>query len=245
MTTHAISWISSGVSNPGKVRKWNEDAFLDKPASGLWVVADGMGGHNAGDLASNLIVESLDQTLAPENLDSATNVVTDAMNRVNSQLVRTARERNQSLIGSTVVILLVRNNRYACIWAGDSRLYRLRQGIFEQITRDHSEVQNLIDYGVLNKADSEKHPSANVITRAVGAMEGWELDSVHGDILPGDRLLLCSDGLYRDLSEREIAQSMQFDGQPGNIVTNLLNLALTRQAKDNITAIAINFSSTA
>ena len=243
MTNSAINWTSSGVTDSGKVRRWNEDAFLDKPESGLWVVADGMGGHNAGDLASSLIVKTLARSLTPESLSEATQAVTESLNKVNTELVGTARERNQSMIGSTVVILLVRENRFACSWAGDSRLYRLRQGIFEQITRDHSEVQNLIDYGIINKAESENHPSANIITRAVGAMEGWELDTVQGDILPGDKLLLCSDGLYRELTEREMAQSMQFGGQPEGIVANLLSLALTRPAKDNITAIAISFSS--
>jgi len=221
----------------------NEDAFLDKPESGLWVVADGMGGHKAGDLASSLIVTTLAETQVTGSLSEATQVITESLNKINSELVNTAREREQSIIGSTVVILLVRENRFACIWAGDSRLYRLRMGIFEQITRDHSEVQNLIDYGIIKKADSENHPSANVITRAVGALEGWELDIVNDDILAGDKFLLCSDGLYRDLTEREMAQSMQFDGQPNAIVANLIDLAMTRSAKDNITAVAINFSS--
>ena len=202
-----------------------------------------MGGHNAGDLASSLIVKTLAQSETPGSLSEATQEATESLDRVNTELVETARERNQSMIGSTAVILLVRENRFACMWAGDSRLYRLRHGIFEQITRDHSEVQNLIDYGIISKAESENHPAANVVTRAVGVTEGWELETMHGDILPGDKLLLCSDGLYRELTEREMAQSMQFDGQPDNVVANLIRLALTRTAKDNITAIVISFSS--
>jgi len=237
-----LDWASSGASEPGGVRVLNEDAFLDRPDVGLWVVADGMGGHEAGDLASALVVSTLSEVPLSVNLSDAMYETNAALRRVNTQLLATARERQQSVIGSTVVILLARDNRFACIWAGDSRLYRLRQGVFEQVNHDHSEVQNLIDAGLLQKTEAENHPSANVITRAIGAIENVELDVVQGTIYPGDRFLLCSDGLYRELAEGEISHSMQFDGQPNIIAASLMDRALKRKARDNVTVIAINFS---
>ena len=241
-TTPLINWRSSGATDPGKVRRLNEDAFLDKPDIGLWVVADGMGGHQAGDFASDLIVSTLSRDLPQAGLAQATQAAKASLVRVNASLMAAARERQQTLIGSTVVIFLARGARYSCIWAGDSRLYRLRHGVFEQLTHDHSEVQHLIDHGMLKRADSESHPAANVITRAIGALEDSHLDVVEGDLLAGDRFLLCSDGLYRELSEREMAQSMQFNTKPANTVTDLLSLALDRGARDNVTLVAVNFS---
>jgi protein phosphatase/serine/threonine-protein phosphatase Stp1 len=142
-------------------------------------------------------------------------------------------------IASTIVVLIVRGGHFACLWAGDSRLYRLRNGVLEQVTRDHSLVQELVDAGMVKPEDAESHPRANVITRAVGAAtDELEIDKTTDRVLPGDRFLLCSDGLSKTLPASEIA-SLLGGPDPAHAPELLIAAALARQASDNVTAIAI------
>ncbi|HEY9348845.1 MAG TPA: serine/threonine-protein phosphatase, partial [Inquilinus sp.] len=143
-----------------------------------------------------------------------------------------------AVIGATVVVLLLRDGRYACLWAGDSRLYLLRDGMLRQLTRDHSYVQRLIDSGSRTPEQGRRHPGANVITRAVGASGPLELDMVQGDSRPGDVFLLCSDGLTNVVAEAEIADRLA--ALPCEAAsTALLDLALARGAPDNVTLVVL------
>ena len=234
--------ISASRSETGNVRKLNEDACLDLPEKGLWVVADGMGGHAAGDVASRMIVDSLrriDRQASPGELIEE---VEDTLLAVNGRLAAKAGESEEALvIGSTVALLLAFHAHCVLAWAGDSRVYRVRSGTFEQLTRDHSEVQDLITQGHLQPEQAEQHANANVITRAVGGTTDLYLDFDLRNLANGDRYLLCSDGLYKELSEGELATHLQ-TGDVAQACDALLTEALSREGIDNITVIVIEFS---
>jgi protein phosphatase/serine/threonine-protein phosphatase Stp1 len=231
------SWAST---HNGAVRTHNEDRFVDAPEIGLWAVADGAGGHDAGDVASGMIAETL--ASIPPDLGAAAllSEIRVRIEQTNAALCAAAAERGPtSVIASTVVVLIARESHFACLWAGDSRAYLLRDGIIQQISRDHSLVQELVDAGALRPEEAEHHPRANVITRAVGAgTDALELDKVSGPILPGDRFLLCSDGLCKTLSEAELAELLGGVARP-SLSEPMIEAALARKVNDNVTAVVI------
>lgn len=236
MSMLAMRFRSGARTDPGARRNHNEDAFVHRPEAGLWAVADGAGGHAAGEVASGMIREALEAI--PEDLPAG-RMLGEVRQRIG--LVHEAlRERAAGgTIASTVVVLIVRGDHFACLWAGDSRLYRLRGGVLEQVTRDHSLVQELVEAGVVRPEEAESHPRANVITRAVGAgQDPLELEKLTDRVLPGDRFLLCSDGLSKTLPAAEIAGLL---GGPdvAHVPELLVAAALAREASDNVTAVAI------
>ncbi|WP_137181635.1 PP2C family serine/threonine-protein phosphatase [Roseomonas sp. AR75] len=230
---------SSGRTDPGARRSHNEDSYLDRPEAGLWAVADGAGGHEAGEVASGMIRDAL--AAIPDDLPAG-QVLGEVRQRlalVHEALREAGARQGGGTIASTVVVLIVRGGHFACLWAGDSRLYRLRQGSLEQITRDHSLVQELVDAGMLHPDEAESHPRANVITRAVGAGEdGLEVDKTSDRVLPGDRFLLCSDGLTKTLPAGEIATLLAVP-DAALAPELLIAAALAREASDNVTAVAV------
>jgi serine/threonine-protein phosphatase Stp1 len=231
---------SSAVTHAGAVRAHNEDSYVDRPDLGLWAVADGAGGHQAGDIASRIITDAL-KSLPPGLGASA--LLAEVRQRLahahNALLTEAARRGGHALLASTVVVLLARDDYFACLWAGDSRAYLLRGGRFRQLTRDHSLVQELFDAGVISAAEALHHPSANIITHAIGA-DVLELDKVTDRLRPGDRFLLCSDGLFKTLPEPDLARILAAeDDLPAE---RLLRAALQHQADDNVTAVAVEAS---
>jgi len=240
-TTAAMRWSSASLTDVGSVHTVNQDACLDLPAAGLWVVADGVGGHNEGEVASQLIVDTLLPTSGHARLSAFVNEVEDRLQEVHKALVDRAASRNKDMIiGSTVAALLVVDQYGVCLWAGDSRVYRCRDGQLEQLTRDHSQVEELVASGGLSREEAENHPHANVITRAVGAGEELFLDVDVQKLCHADRYLICSDGLYKEVSEAEIAEHMKY-GDCVTICRTLVALALERGARDNVTVVAIKF----
>ncbi len=231
------SW---SATDPGTKRSTNEDALVDRPQTGLWAVADGAGGHDSGEVASGQIAAALNAL--PEGL-GAPALLSELRLRiaaVHQSLRAEAAQRGGGVqIASTLVALLIRDQHFACLWAGDSRAYLLRAGTLSQITRDHSLVQELVEAGAITEAEAEHHPHANVITRAVGAdIEPLELDKVTGRLAPGDRLLLCSDGLCKTLGVAEISTLL---GTPEGVPPTelLIAAALARDASDNVTAVVV------
>ncbi len=231
------SWA---LTDAGAVRKHNEDNMLARPDLGLWAVADGAGGHASGELASGMIVQALSRL--PPNLGAA-----ELLSRTRACIAEVhaalreeaARRGGNTMIASTFVGLIIRDTHFACLWAGDSRAYLLRGGKLQQITRDHSLVQELVDAGALRPEEAERHPHANVITRAVGAEdETLELDKVIGQTQQGDRFLLCSDGLSKTLSGEEIHHLL---GAPAGVPPTelLIHAALAHRVNDNVTAVVI------
>jgi serine/threonine protein phosphatase PrpC len=241
--SNEFQWTSAGLTHAGKIRTINQDALMVKPDTGLWVVADGMGGHDAGDFASHAIIDSLNQITPQQRLSQFIDEVEDRLIDVNQALIDEAAVRQEpTTIGSTVVALLVVKNYSACVWAGDSRAYLLRDGQIQLISQDHSQVEELIEQGLLLREDAEYHPAANVITRAVGAAEQLFVDVDLLELQDNDRILLCSDGLLKEVSQPEIAENMQ-TGSCQEVCNDLLELALERGARDNVTVIVIDFAS--
>ncbi|MGF1528036.1 MAG: PP2C family protein-serine/threonine phosphatase [Candidatus Competibacterales bacterium] len=237
----APKWSSAAQTHVGMVRSLNEDAYLDLPHVGLWAVADGMGGHEAGDVASRMLVDGLSQITRPgiEDGTAFAESVKEKLREVNRRLRQeSARRYGNRTIGSTVVIFLAVGGQGIGLWVGDSRLYRLRSTRLEQLSRDHSHVQDLVDQKLLTPEQAQSHPLGNVITRAVGSEEDLEVDEIRFDLQPGDVLLLCSDGLNKMVSDREIAEVLG-GARDRALVKPLIDLALERGASDNVTAAVI------
>jgi protein phosphatase/serine/threonine-protein phosphatase Stp1 len=227
---------SDAATHVGTVRKRNEDSMVHRPDLGLWAVADGAGGHGAGDVASQAVaaaLESIPPGLSAAEILAQLRLRLDAVHR---NLQDQAAERGPSaIIATTVVVLLARNGHFACLWAGDSRAYLLRAGAFQRITRDHSLVQEMIDQGTLSEAEAEDHPQANVILRAIGAHGELVLDKVSGRLHSGDRLLLCSDGVFKAVPEAEIGGLLA----AGAGAEAIIALALERAARDNVSVVTL------
>jgi serine/threonine protein phosphatase PrpC len=230
---------STAVTHPGFVREVNEDAVLDLGEIGLWAVADGVGGAHAGDHASRTIVEALIELAAAVSASDLAQQARQALQQVNDRLYREARAAaDDRPIASTVVCLVIGEDGYFCLWAGDSRLYRLRDSRFEQISRDHSEVQSLVEYGLITAEEARRHPRANAITRAVGALPELVLDCVTGGVAPDDRFLLCSDGLTKVVADAEIARVLG-ELPAAAAAERLIGMTLERGAPDNVSVVAV------
>lgn len=232
-----FQWTSSAVTDVGCVRTINEDAFLDSPEKGFWVVADGMGGHEAGDFASNMIIKNLSNFGEPVELEQFVDDVKAILQTVNKLLLEESISRGINTIGSTVAVLIAFGSRIAVLWAGDSRVYRNRKGLTMQVTRDHSIINENLDLIMQGKNIVDDQPNANMITRAVGAESLLELDVNYFELEDDDTFLLCSDGLNKEVSDDEISDIMNSENCI-DITKNLLDLTLKRGARDNVTVIA-------
>jgi type VI secretion system protein ImpM len=231
--TSPLHMESAGSTHPGKLRDENQDAFVSRPEDGLWAVADGMGGHAEGQVASQMVRDALTAVGPRSSLAESIKAVRDALDGVNEYLHSMSLRRvNPVVSGTTVVAMLVRGTRGVCLWAGDSRLYRLRDAALEQLTADHSEAEEAAEA-------SAQPPRPNVITRAIGGRDGLELDQLSFDVRLGDRFLLCSDGLYRDLPPAGIGQLLQH-GDATTTAETLIEHALHGEAADNITVVVVD-----
>jgi serine/threonine protein phosphatase PrpC len=239
-STKSLAWHSYGITDVGKVRKHNEDAMLDRAEIGLWAVADGMGGHHAGDVASQMIVDTLKKVHEGTNLNRYVDDIEDSILEVNTRLIEKAREsEKRTTIGSTVVILVACEKYCVYIWAGDSRLYRQRDGELRQITTDHSQVEQYVEQGLITREEATVHPHGNMITRAVGATETLFLEMDIQEMKSGDRYLLCSDGLTKHIIDFEFQDILQ-EGTVEETCKTLIDLTLSRGAGDNVTAIVVD-----
>ena len=223
----------------GLRRKVNEDSLLVRTDRGLWAVADGMGGHDAGDVASAMVTDALLRLPIVYGLEALVECAIDTLDGVNRELIALgSSDDGQRTIGSTVVGLAIANGQYRCFWAGDSRAYRIRGGEIAQLTRDHSLVQDLVDAGMLDAHEADSHPNANVITRAVGVVAELKTETVSGDALPGDQFLLASDGLTRLVEANELAAELG-SKRPAEAAETLIETVLSRGAPDNVSLIIV------
>jgi len=233
-----LQYRSAARSHIGLVRSRNEDAVLERPAIGLWAVADGAGGHDFGDHASTRIVEALAEIMAGEAFPDE---IKRRLAGVHRELRHMAAETSRSAIASTVVAVAIRAQRFHCVWAGDSRLYLLRDGTLKQLNHDHSYVQRLVDQGIISQKSADTHPLANLVTNLVGGTENLLLEEV-GDVLETqDRLLLCSDGLNRAVSDSAIADILGRH-QPAEAADSLIRSALEGGGRDNVSVVVIGVS---
>ncbi|WP_246175557.1 PP2C family protein-serine/threonine phosphatase [Pseudoalteromonas rhizosphaerae] len=233
---------SYAITHRGVVRQLNEDAHVEINSHSLWVVADGMGGHEAGEVASQLVVDTIKATvegLTFEELNVSHIVV--AIENANRQLNEySAQYLGSKTAGSTVTVLFIKNEQYYVLWVGDSRAYLLRNGQLQQVSKDHSQINDLIDEGVISIEEAKDHPLSNVITRAVGVTQEVNVDVVQNEVKSGDIFLLCSDGLTGELSDNDIRRSLE----PTSIIDSgmaLMHSSLVRGAKDNVTCILIKY----
>ncbi|MEX5729125.1 serine/threonine protein phosphatase PrpC [Rhodovulum iodosum] len=227
----------AGMTHRGRVRERNEDSILTDPGGTLWAVADGMGGYDLGDVASDMVIDAL-ATLSDDGDPVAD--LTDRLIRANAAVLARAREAGGGPMGATVVACMIRRAVAHLVWAGDSRAYLMRSGHLRLLTRDHTVVQDLVEAGALNPDEAGRHPESHVVTRAVGMGADFEVDSVSVPIVPGDRLLLCSDGLHGCLSESRIATALAGPVAPGEVCKGLVADALEAGAPDNVSVIVVD-----
>ena len=226
------------------IRSGNEDSFFAHATRerGIFIVADGMGGHAAGEVASEMTVQIISRELHDlRDADgSAEERVSDSIRLANRAVYeRTMQESDKQGMGTTASVLLVSGNRYLIGQVGDSRIYLLRDGALKQLTKDHSYVQEQVDAGLLTPEQARYHPYSNVITRCVGASDSVEPDTYHGEVRTGDVYLVASDGLTGMVDDRRLQLLLFSRATPGRVVDALISEANGRGGLDNITAIVV------
>ena len=232
---------TGAATHVGLVRPRNEDCYLTRPETGIWAVADGMGGHEDGDFASHAVIDALKSVEAPT---SASELLTVCENRIfdaNARLKEIGRQRGGIIIGTTVAVLLVFDGYFACVWSGDSRIYMIRQGNITQVSRDHTEVQDLLTSGVITPEEAGTWAGSNAITRAIGVVDLPELEMSSGPVAAGDVFVMCTDGLTRHVEDDEILRCVRAN-LPQQACDHLIRLTLERGAVDNVTVIVVQYS---
>lgn len=224
---------SIGRTHVGKIRTVNEDRVLERSDLCLWAVADGMGGLSRGDVAAETVTSCLGNLEAPIEAYQIVQVLEQA----NRQIYDKSGGRS----GTTLALLSIDDRNATLRWAGDSRAYLIRDGRLTLLTRDHSVVQQLMDAGALTPAQAARHPQSNVITRAIGTGPRLELECTSIELQAGDRLLLCSDGLSRTLTERDIHGRLSIAALADRLLAN----SLARDGSDNISLVLVEASGAA
>lgn len=234
-----VNWHSYAETNVGTVREINEDSIMSNSDTGLWAVADGMGGYEAGNVASNMIVGALQEIQDQNYLSNFVTTVEDKLIDANDRILEYAEIMlDGRTLGSTVVSLLIQGQVGICMWVGDSRLYLLRNNEMIQLSRDHSRVEELLQQGLITEEEVENHPDSNVITRAIGIGQELCVDINVFNVQLGDAFLLCSDGLYNAVNEHEIMNQMA-QGSAEEGVRSLIEIALENGASDNVSIIIV------
>jgi len=219
--------ISSGITDVGCVRERNEDAFLEMPESGLWCVADGMGGHYSGDLASQRITDILRQLGEQYNGPALVERIPAALRQVNTEMRTQAQAISRdAIIGSTVVVLVLEGETFHCFWTGDSRCYLWRDDQLKQITRDHS-------------VGEDDRYSGNQLTQAIGAFDEFYVDIETGVLYEGDTFLLCTDGLTKVFDDEMLADRLKHP-HVTEVNEDFISEALTAGARDNVTSVILS-----
>lgn len=232
--TPDLPWVhGAGLSHRGVVREKNEDAVLTDPTGTLWAVADGMGGYGRGDVASDLVIEAL------SGIDDDADPFDALQDRLQVANTTIRAQSGGRTMGATVVAVMIARAVAHVVWAGDSRVYLMRSGRLRQITRDHTVVQDLVDRGEIAPDAAAHHPEKHIITRAVGGADELELDAAAVPLIPGDRLLLCSDGLTACLTDDDIAAELAKAVSPEAATRSLVSDTLLAGAPDNVSVVAI------
>jgi len=233
-----FTYRTGALTDVGLRRDVNEDSLVSLETSGLWVVADGMGGHAAGDFASQTIVREMVSVGRPSSILDLEGRVVERLHRANEAIVDHALELDVGTIGSTVAALLIYECEYRCIWSGDSRVYLYRNDALSQCTQDHTEVAALLMAGSITPEEARSWPRRNVITHAIGVSDDVHCDIVAGVARAGDVFLLCSDGLTEHVEDDEIGAALA-QHAPEDACEALVATTLKRGARDNVTVVAV------
>ena len=236
--------ISNGVTHTGHVRTKNEDSYLVLPDENLWAVADGMGGHHAGDFASQSLTKNLSLFKQADSLADSILLLEENVINTNAVIRKKADKLGKNTtIGATIVCVYIWQNRLFTFWAGDSRLYRFRNEKLRRLTEDHSYVEELVKMGKIEPKDAESHPASNVVLRAVGIDDNLRLDFEYFDLRDDDIFIICSDGLYKDLVDDKISPIIQRNRDDMEKLANeLLSSSLDAGGTDNTSIITIKVS---
>lgn len=229
---------SFGGTHQGRVRPINEDRFLSRPDAGVWLVADGMGGHSYGDVASSAIVQAVGDALTPASHPDTVEQLSAAIFSAHDLIQDISQANGDIVMGSTVAALVLSAGRYSAIWTGDSRIYLVRNAVNRQLTIDHTEAQMLLRKGEITEQQARDWPRKNVIVHAIGVNETPHVEMIEGEALPGDMFILCSDGLTNHVNDQEI-QILATGGTAQHAVVELIRVALERGGKDNVSVIVV------
>jgi serine/threonine protein phosphatase PrpC len=236
--------ISHGVTNIGHIRTKNEDSILLLPEESIWVVADGMGGHHAGDFASQTITQNMSTFKQQSALEKSISLIEENLINSNTVIRQKALELGENAtVGSTVVTTYIWGKFIFVFWAGDSRLYRHRDNQLTRLTEDHSYVEELIKIGNIEAKDAEAHPASNVVLKAIGVVDDFRVDLSYFEIQNDDIYMLCSDGLYKDLDESKISNIIQVGRNNLPLLNeSLLKSSLNAGGSDNTSIITIKLA---
>lgn len=233
----------SGQSHTGSVREHNEDAIWFDPVRGIAIIADGVGGQNAGEVASRLTVGAYAKHVTEHwstgmSVEETKNIMIDSLLSAN-KIVRVAASESPSKyrMATTAVALCLGDDVYGTVNVGDSRAYLLKPGEIHQITKDHSFVQDLVESGEISKADARRHPERGIINRCVGTEANVEVDFFHGHLQAGECLLLCSDGVHDLLADREILSVFSSRRSVDVICSELIAKAIAAGGYDNVSVV--------
>lgn len=240
MDNARVIFDTGAATHVGNVRKRNEDSYLASPDTGLWAVADGMGGHDDGDVASQTLIKALQTIEYPASAAQLLSLCEQKVADANSRLRALSRERGGGVIGATLAALLAYDGFYACVWSGDSRIYVVREGKITQLSRDHTEVQALVSEGVITPEEAKTWPGRNVITRAIGVFDEPELEMRSGPLAAGNSFIICSDGLTNHVEDHEIMQYAN-SSMAQQACDGLIALTLSRGATDNVTVVIVRY----
>jgi serine/threonine protein phosphatase PrpC len=232
---------SHGVTDTGHVRTKNEDSILVHEDENVWIVADGMGGHHAGDFASQTITNNLSLFKQHASLDDSILLLEENILNSNSIIrKKSSKLGRNATIGSTVVCVYIWHSLLFTFWAGDSRLYRFRDSKLERLTEDHSYVEELVRMGKIEAKDAEEHPAANVVLKAVGIDDQLCMDFDYFEMREDDIYIICSDGLYKDLDEEKLVPIIESHPEDMTKLTEaLLAASLDAGGTDNTSIIAM------
>ncbi len=239
MTPSPLRLEQQVSTHVGCVRAANEDSIMGRSRDSLWAVADGMGGHKNGQKASREVISSLEAADLPEDFDEACAAAAAAIHGANGRLFEETRGTGEHM-GSTVVALVIRGRQFGVLWAGDSRVYLFRNQSVYRLTKDHTQVQEMVDRGLLTPEEADGHPMGHVLARAVGVEEFLELDAITDEVLPGDMFLLCSDGLHGLVGDGELVEILAPGGTDG--ADRLVEMCLARGAPDNVSIAIVTAS---
>ena len=223
-------------THQGCVRTANEDSLVSSLRNQVWAIADGMGGHKNGQYASQKLASSIEAMVTPDDLEGACEALAEAIYAANDQVFAEAQSAGEQM-GSTIVALIIRDNLFAILWAGDSRAYLLRDGVLHLLTKDHTQVQEMLDRGLLSAEDAADHPMGHVLARAVGVQPDLEVDAISDEALVGDVFLLCSDGLHGLLSDSQISEIIA--NWRRESAEKLVEACLELGAPDNVTVAVV------